>query len=277
MPENNSSTAEIFLVIKNTISDNGTRPLTGDFASSNVSLSGNTLSVAVTNLGTRATYTTIVELCAFPNTAKIVMSERTLLGIKQLPTINIGETRNVNFTISDLQKLHQDVLIVQAYEPIFDPLLHPCDPVNDRHVGQWGYPFSGYWAGTVNGQAYKISIGEPSILDRKYPIEEQHLDGSFWQKGVEANEAANGRTLCFKHMVPMARIKYSPTSFQHVVGSVVPASTLALMHNFGELTIVGWICLAEWKIVLRDNNSAEATIVNKINSCTETFNMGRTV
>lgn len=139
---------ETFLVVKAAPGDVGTRPLTGPYASPEITVGPDGRPRAVVwNLGTREVHGVVTEFAAIPAGLPVSPDHKRIIGLGN--PANIGPNNSVTVTCNSIWpgKNSGEVLLVAVFHPELDPVRAPCDPLHDRHIGQMNYP----WAGTFEG------------------------------------------------------------------------------------------------------------------------------
>lgn len=141
---------ETYLVIRAVPTDMGSRPLSGPFASPDVTVGADGRPRAVVwNLGTREVQGVVTEFASVPAGQPITAATRKVIGMGN--PANIPANSCVTVTCNSIwpRMTSADVLLVTAFHPELDPVKSAYDPLNDRHCGQMNYP----WAGRFEGKA----------------------------------------------------------------------------------------------------------------------------
>lgn len=145
---------ETFLVVKAAQADMGSRPLTGAFATPDISVGPDGRPRAVIwNLGNRPVEGVVTEFASVPAGAPIKPENCKLIGMGNLANIPANSSVTVTCQAIWPRMSTADVLIVTTYHPDLDPAKVACDPMADRHVGQMNYAWAGTWEGKCGGAA----------------------------------------------------------------------------------------------------------------------------
>jgi hypothetical protein len=140
---------ETFLVIKASPNDMGSRPLTGPFATPDLTVGPDGRPRAVVwNLGTRPVDGVVTEFYAVPAATPVRPQNARLVGMGNVANIPANSCVTVTCTTIWPRSSWADMLLVTAYHPDLDVIKAACDPLADRHVGQMNYG----WAGTYEGK-----------------------------------------------------------------------------------------------------------------------------
>ncbi|HWI62043.1 MAG TPA: hypothetical protein VNT75_09405 [Symbiobacteriaceae bacterium] len=151
---------ETFLVIKAAQTDMGSRPLTGPFATQDISVGSDGRPRAVIwNLGTRSVEGVVTEFASVPAGQPIRAENCKLIGMGNVANIPANSCVTVTCQAIWPRMSTADVLMVTAYHPDLDPVKAACDPLADRHVGQMNYAWAGTWEGKAGGQTgFKVRV-----------------------------------------------------------------------------------------------------------------------
>lgn len=153
---------ETYLVVKAGANDMGSRPLTGSFASQDVTVGPDGRPRAVVwNLGTREVRGVTTEFAYIPAGMPVHPDNKKVIGYGNPANINTNSNVMVTCTSIWPRTSHADVLLVTAWHDT-DPVKAACDPMTDRHVGQMNYP----WAGTFEGVCPGPNGGKLSLQIR---------------------------------------------------------------------------------------------------------------
>lgn len=145
---------ETFLVVKASPADMGSRPLAGPFATPDITVGPDGRPRAVVwNLGTRSVEGVTTEFWAVPAGVPVKPENARLIGMGNVANIPSGCSVTVACTSMWPRTSHADVLLVHAFHQDLDPMKAPCDPHNDRRVGQMNYPWAGTYEGRCGGAA----------------------------------------------------------------------------------------------------------------------------
>ena len=143
---------ETFLVIRTGSADMGSRPLTGPFATPDVTVGQDGRPRAVVwNLGTRAVEGVVTEFLCVPAGMPLKPENGKLIGMGNLANIPANSSVMVTCTSIWPRSSMADVLLVRAFHPTLDPLKSGFDPQADRHVGQMNYAWAGAFEGRCGG------------------------------------------------------------------------------------------------------------------------------
>lgn len=154
---------ETFLVIRTGPTDMGSRPLTGVQASPDISVGPDGRPRAVVwNLGTREVKGVVTEFAAIPAGMSLNSEHKKVVGYGNPANIPANSFVNVACNGVWHRLSHADVLLVTAHHPELDPVKGGCDPMADRHVGQFNLP----WAGTFEGHCPGSNGGRIQIQVR---------------------------------------------------------------------------------------------------------------
>jgi len=151
---------ETFLVIKVAPPDMGSRPLTGPFATPDISVGADGRPRAVVwNLGTRPVEGVVTEFASVPAGMPIKPENCKPIGMGNVANIPANSSVTVTCQAIWPRMSTADVLIVTTYHPDLDPVKAPCEPLADRHVGQMNYAWGGTWEGKCGGTAgFKVRV-----------------------------------------------------------------------------------------------------------------------
>jgi hypothetical protein len=145
---------ETFLVIKAAPNDLGSRPLSGPFATADVSVGPDGRPRAVVwNLGTREVTGVVTDFAAITAGLAVRPENVRPVGVGNPAIIPANSCVTVNCTSVWQRTSSADILIVTAYHPLQDQVKAPCDPLVDRHVGQMNYAWAGTYEGRLAGQS----------------------------------------------------------------------------------------------------------------------------
>lgn len=143
---------ETFLVIKAGPGDMGSRPISGPFASPDITLGPDGRPRAVVwNLGTREVKGVVTEFAAIPAGLPVHPEHKKVIGLGNPANIPANSFVTVTCTSVWHRTSHADVLLVTAYHPDLDPVKNACDPLTDRRVGQMNYSWTGTFEGSCPG------------------------------------------------------------------------------------------------------------------------------
>lgn len=151
---------ETFLVIRATPADMGSRPLTGPFATPDISVGPDGRPrVVVWNLGTRPVEGVVTEFSAVPAGMPVRPENCRPVGMGNVANIPANSSVTVTCQAMWARTSPADVLLVTTYHPDLDPVKAACDPLSDRHVGQMNYAWAGTWEGKCGGAAgFKVRV-----------------------------------------------------------------------------------------------------------------------
>ncbi|MGE5675264.1 MAG: hypothetical protein ACM3XM_15550 [Mycobacterium leprae] len=139
---------DVFLVVRSSPADMGSRPLTGSFVTPDLTVGPDGHPrVLVWNLGTREASGVIAEFASVPAGSGVSADHVQFIG-RSVPGI-IPARSSVTLNCQSIwpRATTGDVLLVSVSQPEQDPVKTPWDAMNDRHVGQMNYAWGGQYAG----------------------------------------------------------------------------------------------------------------------------------
>lgn len=151
---------ETYLVIKAAPTDMGSRPLSGPFATPEVTVGPDGRPRAVVwNLGTREVQGVTTEFAYVPAGLPIRPENVRVIGQGNPANIGANSSVAVPCTAPWRRTSMADVLLVSAFHDS-DPIKAAYDPLIDRHVGQMNYNWAGVYEGKVAGgqTGFKIKV-----------------------------------------------------------------------------------------------------------------------
>lgn len=150
---------ETFLVVKASLDDTGSRPLSTPFASPEIQVGcEGRPSARVWNLGTREVQGVTTEFYSVPAGLQVSVDNAQLIGVGNVAIIPAGQGIAITCNQVWRRMSHADVLLVMAFHPELDPVKAPYDALRDRHVGQMNYPWAGNFEGRYGPDQLRIRM-----------------------------------------------------------------------------------------------------------------------
>jgi hypothetical protein len=151
---------ETYLVIKAAPSDLGSRPLSGPFATPDLTVGPDGRPRAVVwNLGTREVTGVVTEFACVSAGLAVRPENIRVIGQGNHAIIPANSSVTVTCTSVWQRSSSADILLATAYHPAQDQVKAAYDPLADRHTGQMNYAWAGSYEGRFGGQGgLKVAV-----------------------------------------------------------------------------------------------------------------------